>query len=351
MKMVVTGASGLIGANVLRAATANRHEITGIARQGSCCEVAEQLGVPVSRMDILDEVGKLRAAFDGADAVIHTAAAFSYRMDTEKLHELAVQGTRGVLSAAAEAGVRRVVVTSSSVVFGHSYTPGKVSEADGIADPVGEPPYVEVKIAQDRAALDLADDLGLELVLACPTMSIGKTASTLGPSNGLILAYLSDLTRSTYPGGCNIVSAEDIAEAHILLAEKGTPGKHYLLGSENLLWSELHAMIGCLTGVGGPFLKLSPSLALLAAGAEEMAASLASRTPTTTRLQAGMLGRYYWYDDAEARQLGYAPRPAAEALAQTISWLVASTHVSRELRAGIRLADEIHRLRYGQEAA
>ncbi|MGK7295026.1 MAG: NAD-dependent epimerase/dehydratase family protein [Candidatus Wenzhouxiangella sp. M2_3B_020] len=351
MRTVVTGASGLIGANVLRAAAASGHEAVGVARTGSRCDLADALGIPVVRADVLGASGDLGAAFEGAEAVIHTAAAFSYRMEPEKLRELAVRGTRAVLEAAVAAGVRRIVVTSSSVVFGHASSPTALSEAGGLADPADEPPYVAAKIAQDVEALALAEDLGLELVLACPAMSIGETTSALGPSNGLILAYLADATRSTYPGGCNIVSAEDVGAAHVLLAERGAPGKHYLLGSANLRWAEIHERIGHLTGVGGPSVELSPALARLAAGFEEMAAGLGGREPATTRHQAGMLGRYYWYDDSNARRLGYSPRPADEALARTISWLVASRHVSRELRAGIRLANEIHRLRHGRVAA
>jgi dihydroflavonol-4-reductase len=346
MRLAVTGASGLLGANILRCAHEAGHGAVALARAGSRCDTAEALGVPVIRADLTAGPDLLAQALAGAETVIHTAATFSYHDDPASLHAIAVEGTRAVLEAAARAGVRRAVVTSSSVVFGYAFAPEPIDENAGLADTTGEPPYVAAKTAQHRAALEVGERTGLEVVLACPTMSLGPTASTLGPSNGLILAYLADRTRSTYAGGCNLVSARDVAQGHVLLAERGEPGRAYLLGANNMTWRAIHNEIGRLTGVGGPRLEISPALALLAAGAEETAARLAGRPPLSTRTQAGMLGRYYWYDDSRARALGYVPRPAAEALLETIAWLVASPHVSRELRTTIRLADEVHRWRY-----
>ncbi|MET0180168.1 MAG: NAD-dependent epimerase/dehydratase family protein [Novosphingobium sp.] len=351
MRIAVTGASGLIGANVVRAALAAGHEVVALARDGSDCGELEALGVPVARADILGPIDFLAGALAGADVLIHTAATFSYSASASALHKIAVQGTRAVLQAAAAVGIRRAVITSSSVVFGYSHRPEARSEAVRMSDPAGEPAYVAAKIAQDRAALELGETLNVEVVLACPTMTIGPTAAVLGPSNAVILAYLADATRSTYPGGCNIVSAADVGAAHLLLAQHGAAGRHYLLGAENLRWSQIHRCIGRLTGVGGPGVEIGAGFATLAAGAEELAAKLAGREPLSTREQASMLGRFYWYDDSGARALGYAPRSAAEALLETVSWLVASRHVSRELRATIRLADEVHRWRHERVAA
>ena len=205
---------------------------------------------------------------------------------------------------------------------------------------------MQAKIAQDREALDLADTLGLELVLACPTMSVGGIATTLGPSNGLITSYLADRSRSTFAGGCNIVSAADVGAAHILLAAKGKAGTHYLLGSENLEWAEIHALVGVLTGVGGPFIEIGPRAASFAAGAEEWLARLSNRSAHTSREQAGMVGRYYWYDNARAKALGFAPRTAAIALIEAVAWLASSPHISREIRTTMRLADVVQRFRH-----
>jgi len=351
MRIAITGASGLIGGNVAIASLDRGHDVVALAREGSNIEALETAGVAIQRADICNEGHQLCAAFAGTDIVIHTAATFSYHHSVAHLRQTAVDGTANVLSAAAEAGVRRVVLTSSSVVFGFSETPHVVDDTGPIVKSNEDPAYVAAKVAQDCLALGLAEKLGVELVIACPTITVGRTSSALGPSNSLILAYLADVTRSTYAGGCNIVSAADVGRGHVILAERGSPNQHYLLGSENVSWAELHSEIGRLTGVGGPNMELSSSLARAAAYVEEVRAKLECRPPLSTRAQASMLGRYYWYDDSRARALGYEPMSAAKALLEAVSWLIASSHVSRELRTQIRLAADVQRYRFKGLAA
>ena len=158
--------------------------------------------------------------------VFHAAAHFAYGVASPAvLHRTAVTGTEALLRACARQGVRTVIVTSSSVVFGHREDAASICETAALANGHGEAPYVAAKIAQHQRSLKLADILKLDVRLACPTMTIGPTNSRLGPSNAMIVAYLSDPFASTYPGGCNIVSARDVAVGHLLIAEHGTCGR------------------------------------------------------------------------------------------------------------------------------
>lgn len=346
MRLAVTGASGLIGAHVVRAALTAGHAATAVVRVASCLDALAGTNMPVAVADVLGPIDQLIAAFEGADVVVHTAATFAYGGDGAAVHRIAVDGTANVLQSAAAAGARRVVVTSSSVVFGYSHGPEALDETRGLADGIGQPAYVAAKIAQDRAALDLADQLGLELVLACPTMAVGGIATTLGPSNALIVAYLADPFRSSFPGGCNIVAARDIGAAHVLLATAGVPGEHYLLGSENLDWAEIHALIGVLAGVGGPYGEVGPRTAAVLTAVDTLGALIAGRVALSSREQASMLGRYYWYNHGRALALGYTPRSAAQALLEAVSWLAASPHVSRAIRATMHLHESVQRFRH-----
>jgi dihydroflavonol-4-reductase len=295
--------------------------------------------------DLLRAGEDLDAACAGCDVVFHTAALFSYTDDREQLHSIALTGTNAVLRACARQGVPMVVVTSSSVVFGYSDTASELSESAALASGDDEPAYVAAKIAQHRHALHLGQTLKLDVRLACPTMTIGPTNSRLGPSNGMILAYLSDPLGCTYAGGCNIVSARDVALGHLLIARQGAAGGSYILGSQNLSWRQIHGLIAELSGMPPPRLQLSHASAFLAAAAEEMRAGIAGRQPLSTREQATMVGRHYWYSHAKAAALGFAPKPAHDALVETISWLAASPHISREVRTGMRLSAEIYRFR------
>jgi dihydroflavonol-4-reductase len=238
-----------------------------------------------------------------------------------------------------------VVVTSSSVVFGHSNRGTIICEGEPVAGSDGEPTYVFAKIAQHHRAQRLAKLLKLDVRFACPTMTLGPTNSRLGPSNGLIVSYLTDPFSSTFPGGCNLVSARNVAEGHLLIALNGTAGESYLLGSENLTWRQIHGMVADLAGVSPPLAELNHVSAFLAAATEELLAAMAGRVALSTRQQATMIGRYYWYSHAKAAALGYAPTTARNALIETISWLASSSYITREVRTRMHLSPEIYRLR------
>jgi dihydroflavonol-4-reductase len=118
-----------------------------------------------------------------------------------------------------------------------------------------------------------------------------------------------------------------------------------VLGGENLEWAAIHRLIGELCGVPGPTLQANHTGSYLAAAAAELQAWLSQKPPLTTRAQASMVGRYYWYRHERAAALGYNPRPARQALAEAIAWLAASPHISQELRAMLTLSREVYQAR------
>jgi dihydroflavonol-4-reductase len=346
MRALVTGATGLIGAHIVRALLDHGHEVRAMVRGTSRRDALAGLPVTYVVADVLRTDQNLDAACADCDVVFHAAAHFAYSGFTPAvLHDTAVTGTEHVLEACARMGVRRVVVTSSSVVFGYSHDGSIIDEHACLAHGRDEPPYVAAKVAQHRRALELGDRMRLDVRLACPTMTLGPTGSQLGPSNGLIVAYLADPFGCTFPGGCNLVAARDVATGHLLIAEHGVPGESYLLGAQNMTWQQIHTAIADLAGAPPPRLELNQTLTYLAATAEELRASLHGRAALSTREQAMMTGRYYWYSSGKAADLGYAPATARDALIETISWLAASPHVTREVRAGVHLAPDIHRFR------
>jgi dihydroflavonol-4-reductase len=345
VRALVTGAAGLIGAHLVRSLADRGYQVRALVRESSRRDSLAGAPAEIVVGDVLNVGRDLDTACADCDVVFHSAARFAYGVDAATLHATAVAGTANMLAACARMGVHRAVVTSSSVVFGHRETADCIDETAGLAGDKGEPPYVAAKIAQHRRALELAEQLKLDVRLACPAMTLGPTAGRLGPSNGLVVTYLADPFGCTYRGGCNLVAARDVATGHVLIAEHGVPGEAYLLGSENLTWQQIHAAIADLTGVAPPRLELNQTLAFLAATAEELRAAIGGRVPLSTREQASMVGRHYWYSHAKAAALGYVPASARAALIETISWLAASPHVSREVRAGMHLAADIHRFR------
>jgi dihydroflavonol-4-reductase len=348
MRALVTGASGLIGAHIVQALVDAGHNVRGLVRNKRSDDALPAAYVVA---DLLDPAADLKAACIDCDTVFHAAAYFAYSgFSTSELRNTAVAGSERILHACAEAGVSRVVITSSSVVFGYTERPTAIGESAGLASASAGAPYVRAKIAQHQRTLELGAQLNLDVRLACPTMTLGPTSSRLGPSNGLIAAYLSDPFACTFPGGCNIVSARDVARGHMLIAEHGKAAESYLLGSQNMTWRQIHTTIAELAGVAPPRVTLNNSLAYLAATIDEVRAAIDHRTALSTREQAEMIDRYYWYSHAKAASLGYSPASARDALIEAISWLAATPHISRETRIGMHLSPEIYRFRAAQAA-
>ena len=341
MRTLVTGASGFIGANLVRELLGEGHEVRALVRSTS--DIRGLDGLPAKQVvgDVLDSAS-LRGAAEGCDVVFHAAAVFSYwGHSDEDLRTVSVDGTRNVLEAAALAGVRRLVLTSSSVTLGSGTRAIARDETSDIPDDEPAPAYFHAKAAQERAALEVARQLGIELVVACPTIVVGPHDHRGVPSTAILLDYLRDPWRATFPGGCNVVHVRDVARGHLILAEKGLPGQRYVLGSENLEWSLLHRTVGELAGVGGPRVSANRTTSLLAAVAAEALARVTGNRPIVTRGQARTVGRFYWYSHARAAALGYSPRPAREALKLAIAWLLRSPHVTREMRLALRPAPEV----------
>jgi len=350
MKALVTGANGLIGANLIRDLLFTGHQVRALVRPTSNLRSLDGLDIEKVFGDVL-HLDSLDEAAQGCDVIFHSAAMFSYwGMNAEQLENLAVDGTRNVINAAHTSGVPRLVLTSSSVVMGSSHRPLVLNEEHHLDDN-DTAPYVIAKVLQEQNAFEYAADLGIELVAVCPTMSVGPHGYRLGPSNGLIVSYLNDLSRATFPGGCNIVSVNDVARGHIIAAEKGEPGERYVLGSENLKWSAIHQMISELCGIDGPYWQANHTVSYLASAMSEIAAKFTGKTPLTTRTQARMVGRYYWYDHAKIAALGYQPQSARSALAEAISWLVTSPHISRQVRMSLRISREVYQARKGLATA
>jgi len=343
MKIAVTGATGLLGGHVVRAALADGHEVTAIVRSTGS-EALRGLDVKQVRAG-LEDVTRLTSAMKGVDGLVHCAAVYAFGAEhAAEVGRVNAGGTKSVIEAAALAGVAKVVVTTSSVTCGSSEFPSARDESAHL-EHEPSPPYYVSKVAQEEAALAAGVASGIPVVLALPTVVVGGPFSRLAPSNAIVLRYLLDATRSTYPGGCNIVDVRDVARGHLLLLERGEAGARYLLGGEDLTWRMLHTMVAELAGLPGPFAEVPASVAWVASAAAEGWAKLTGGSPLSTREEAMTVGRYYWYSSARAAALGHEARPAREALAASLAWLVISKHVPRFVREGLRLTPEVRAAR------
>ncbi|TXI25705.1 MAG: NAD-dependent epimerase/dehydratase family protein [Roseateles sp.] len=337
---LVTGATGIVGSHIARALEQSGHAVRVLVRPGSDQRALSDISADVVEGDVMRPDSVLAAA-QGCTWVFHAAAVFAY--DGDRAHaqaELAVQGTRHVLHAAQQAGVRRVVVTSSSVTLGSTSSPQVLDESAVFADPQPAA-YVTSKVRQEAVAFEAARELGLEVLAVCPTLVMGARDYRLGPSNASLANYLNDPLRSTFLGGCNVVNAEDLARAHLLVAQHGTPGQRYVAGGENLRWEALHALVSELTGTFGPALRLNHTAAYLAAAYVEAAARFAGRRPFVSRDEARMACRFYWYSSARLQALGWTARPARAVLSEALAWVIDRGHIADSVRSRLKLCPEL----------
>lgn len=340
MKALVLGATGIVGANIVRALKKRNLDVRALVRTTSDTSAIDGTRVKKLYGDILDP-SSLRKAMRGRDVIFHCAAIFSYSGRSEdEMFITAAKGTENVIREAASAGVRRIVLTASSVVLGSSQMPRVIDEEH----PGSEAPassYEKSKIEQLRIAKACADECEMEIVYACPTLCVGPYDRRLTEGNAVITNYMHDPFHSTWDGGVNIVSVTDVAEGHILLAQKGTPGECYLLGADNISWEGLHRVIAELSGVHPPLLHANHTSTCLAAVAYELSSLISGDRPLVSRSQAKMVGRYYWYASGRAGELGYRPVSSRCALSSAIAWLSASDHVTPSLRSRLRMSDEV----------
>ena len=349
MKALVTGANGFIGANLVHCLLQHGYRVNALVRETSDLRGLDGLDVHIVSGDIFDVHSLIQAA-KGCAIIFHTAAFYSYgRHSRDELMNTAREGTIQVLEAARERNIRRVVLTSSSVIFGSTTEPVRLDESQRVPEPE-PPPYTLSKIEQDRIAFQLAHQLGIEMVAACPTVCMGPHDYHLSESNAIIVHYLQDPLKATWPGGCNIVSVEDVALGHLLIAKKGRNGHRYLMGAENLKWSTIHAAISEICGLPGPLVTAGHTASFLSGAYHELLSFFNGKRPPVTRDQAKMVGRYYWYSHERMAALGYAPAPARTALVSAVSWLAGSEHISAPLRNSMTLSKEVHEQRHGRSA-
>ena len=338
MKALVTGASGVVGANLVRELLAQRWDVRALVRRGPPRRALGGLPIELAEGDVLDPAS-LDAASAGVDVVFHCAARFSYgSVNQLELERVAIDGTRNMITAAAGAGVDRVVLTSSSVIFGSS-TSAEPRNEDSTFTAEDASAYAVSKFRQSAVAFSSAAALGIDLVAVCPTLTMGAWDYGLSESNAIIVKYLNDPFRTTFPGGCNVVAASDIARGHLLVAENGVPGRSYILGGENLSWRDLHTRISALCGTIGPLVTATHTGAYLTAAWAEWTSRAFGLPPSLTRDEVRMIGRWYWYEDSAARAIGYRPTGTQAALQTAISWLLRTDHIRPDVRAWLQVPD------------
>lgn len=324
MKCLVTGANGLLGCHLVRELLRDGHAVRAMVRASSNAAALDGLTVDRVVGDVRS-AADLRRAADGCDVVFHTAAVFSYwGFDLTAMYDTARLGAHNIVAAAKDAGVRRIVLTSSTAVLGGEKQRRPRDESS--RPPMdGFPHYFKSKALQEQTALEAGRANGIDVMAILPTIILGPHDVKPSASMPTLLGYITAPLQLTFPGGANIVHASDVARAHLLAAERGTAFERYVVGGENLDWTEIHNVMSDVCGLPRPILKANAPMAWIAGALMELGARVTGKPPQATRELAKQLGVFFWYDHSKAaRELGYSPRPVRQTIAETFEWILTS---------------------------
>jgi dihydroflavonol-4-reductase len=317
---LVTGASGFLGWHVARMLAERGWRVRALVRPGSS---VRELEVETVRGDLRDP-GSLRQAVAGCGCVFHIAA--DYRLwapDPGELYRSNVDGTRNLLAAAREAGVERVVYTSTVGCIGlrregegDETLPVSLEEMTGA--------YKRSKFLAEQAALEYARS-GFPVVIVNPTAPVGDHDVKPTPTGKIILDFLRGAMPAFIDTGLNLVDARDAAQGHLLAYERGRPGERYILGCENLTLAQILGRLAQLTGRKAPALRLPYSVAYAAGVVTTAAARVTGRPPLAPLDAVRMARKKMWVSiDKARRELGFAPCPVDGALLRAAQWFQAN---------------------------
>jgi dihydroflavonol-4-reductase len=321
-RILLTGATGFLGRHLIPTLTAAGHEIVALCRKDEPDLAALGAGrLTVRRGDVLDGAS-VKAAAEGCEALFHCAGKVSRKPeDAEELYRLHVEGTKITLDACRAAGVRRVVLASTSGTVAVSEDPKEVRNEEDEAPMalIARWPYYRSKLYAERAALDRSGP-GFEVVSVNPTLLLGP-GDVHGSSTGDVASFLEEKVPIVPAGGMSFVDARDAAVAMLLAFERGRAGERYLIAAVNLTIEAFFARLERLSGVRAPRLRTPRSLMLARAGA-----SLLERVSKHVPIDASIdrisveMAQCFWYVDAHKAktELGWGPRDPSETLADTI---------------------------------
>jgi len=324
---LVTGATGFVGSAVARALLDGSHAVRVLARPRSDRRNLAELSVEVAEGSLEDAPSLVRAVA-GCRYLFHVAA--DYRLwvpDPAPMYRANVEGTRVLMRVALDAGVERVVYTSSVATLGLVAVGSADEETpSSLEDMIG--PYKRSKFQAEEVVRDLVERRGLPAVIVNPSTPVGPRDRKPTPTGRLIL----EAARGHMPGyvdtGLNIAHVEDVAVGHLAAAETGRVGERYILGSEDMSLAQILAEVGQVAGTRPPRMRVPYSVAYPAAIGAELVARLTGREPFITRDGVRMARKKMYFSSAKAvRELGYAPRPARDAIADAIGWFRANGYL------------------------
>ncbi|MDX1996664.1 MAG: NAD-dependent epimerase/dehydratase family protein [Thermoanaerobaculia bacterium] len=325
MKILLTGGTGFLGGRTAAALVASGHSLRALVRPSSN-RARFPAGTEFAVGDVTDRASLIAAAL-GVDTIVHAAALVKILAPAAEFDRTNVAGFENVLAAAAEAGVSRVVYVSSFIALGPTER-GPGGELDESAEAKSRTwinDYERTKTLSDQRAR-AAIAAGVPLVVVYPGVIYGPGELTEG---NIVVRHVLDLIAKKLPAllgkperRWNYVFVEDVVAGIMAAVERAPVGQRYVLGGENVTQAEFYRLVGELTGVKMPSLRMPDLLAKSAGALQKTWARLTGGVPQLTPDLVEIYRHDWAYSSAKAeRELGYRPRSLREGLTETLAWL------------------------------
>jgi dihydroflavonol-4-reductase len=330
VKALVTGAGGFIGFHVTRFLREKGVEVTALVRRGTDMKSLEAIGARICVGDIRD-CSAVEKAVNGCSLVFHLAA--DYRLwvpDPASMYDINVQGTRNVMSAAMDAGVERVVYTSSVGALASSID-GRLANEDTpvrLSDMVGD--YKRSKFLAEREVYGYIEK-GLPAVIVNPSTPVGPMDIKPTPTGKIIVDFLNGRMPAYLDTGLNFVDVEDVAFGHWMAGMHGRVGEKYILGNKNMSLRDFFGVLADVTGKKPPGVRLPYIPVLVAAHINEVISGITGRPPLIPLAGVRMARRYMYFDCSKAiKELNLPRNPIEDALRKAVAWFGENGYIKKE---------------------
>ncbi len=320
-KFWVAGATGFLGSHLVKALSERGHAVTAVSKSGGNVH-----GVDVASVDILNEQAVADSARGADGAFLVTGRVSRDRHDAELLHRDNVLGTESALKALKAAGIKRVVVASTSGTLAVSRDADRVADESCRAplEIIARWPYYRTKLYSERVALEANKPGEFEVVVVNPSLLLGP-GDLRESSTGDVRLFLERSIPATPAGGMAFVDARDAAVGLLLAFERGRAGERYLLNAKNMTIAAFFQRLERISGVKAPLLRM-PSSRPLALGLNQVftkaVEAIGGRAPVDE--VSVEMAQYFWYCSADKaeRELGFVARDAGVTIRDTIDDLV-----------------------------
>ena len=329
MKTLVTGATGFLGSAIARELLKDGRKVRVLVRKDTYTENIDGLDLEIAYGDLRDKTS-LHKALQGCDVLYHTAAYYSlWDKDKRLSHDINVEGTRNILQAAKDLGLRKTVYTSTVGCIGLLPNKEPSNEETPFNPATLCNDYKQSKYQAEQVAREFHQK-GLPVVIVNPSTPVGPRDIKPTPTGKIIVDFLNRKMPAYLDTGLNLIDVTDCARGHILAEQKGIPGERYILGNRNMSLKEILLALEKITGLKAPVVQMPYWVAFAAGWVCENLSDHLTGTPPAVPLAGVRMAKYFMYFDSSkaVRELGLPQNPIENALEEAVQWYKDHSRIS-----------------------